>query len=344
MNNTSEIDLSGNNERREDTFHEDREKLLTLLSESEDLPREDNEISDLRLKIIQESYRRTPEFPTIEKLVARDPNGNETRITELIKAARKKVATDKVIFEKLIEVIVATTIRPLIETPEDYSAALKKRKIEYPETKDLFFKPSEPAETGRIMLYHWAPTESVPKILKEGLLPGVLSEFGSGKSILNYATLDLNNPWDSAIAAGNDEKTKFSLLQIDAGGMEILTWTFFETKAGEAEGRRGKELFSSKTLGADGERKMYHRMLRYDMAQMKNNPMPETLPRSEEFSEEWNYSFRLGGYIGPGFFNSSEDKEIMYWYAAPKRIKVIERKNVPELFRNQYRQAKDKSR
>jgi len=274
--------------------------------------------------------KRTQEFNKVLELVE-SPDLNEREIINSIKAVRNMLYKRKG-FEDSRGMELLSSY-PLIETYQEYLDLIVARKdpksdfakVFYSEeVTDPFFIPDEVPFEGKIFLYHWARTDSLEDIWKRGIIPGIFTGNGSAAAIINYATLDANNGWGVATIGGEKENDsgKFTLLKVDITDSELLSWVFFANATNEPIGRWKTLLFSSTAFGSNGSAKMYNRFLRSDKEAIKKYPMPEKLNPAHE--DDYRYSQVFGDYIPDGFFNSSESQEMMFWYAAPKRISIAE--------------------
>jgi len=274
--------------------------------------------------------KQTQEFQKVLELV-RSPDLNEREIIKSIKAVRNRLYKTKNFQESKGMELLASY--PLIENYQTYLDLIAVRKnpksdfanvFYYEEVSAPFFAPSEDPFEGKIFLYHWARTDMLEEIWKSGIMPGLFTEKGGGKAILNYATLDANNGWDVADIGGEMENDsgKFTLLQVDITDSELLSWVFFTNDTNEPIGRWKTQLFSSTALDPNGPAKMYNRFLKSDQDTIKKYPMPDRLNAAHE--DDYRYSQTFRDYIPGGFFNSSESQEMMFWYAAPKRISIAQ--------------------
>lgn len=338
MNNTGEFSFSQKDviKIENDSFDQKRNSLVTRLKNETG---GNDETEKLRAEVIRESYQKTPEYKVIQKLIHNNPEKNEKKIIEQIKQARARVALDADIFENTNNSMVSTNFRHIISTHKDHEISLRNRMKGDENVSGLFFENKEPVQTGKVKVYHWAMKSTLPHILKYGLLPGVLSGYGSGSAIFNYATLDLNNDWVGSSIGDKQDGSEFSLLQIEIGGLEILSWEQYKTNSEWLAGGWNSNFISSTALGENGERKMYHRMLRYDQENLTKYPLPETTTR-KDVVEDYRYSYRLGDFVSSGFMNSNENKEIMFWYSSPGRIKVVDRKDIPDHYHSKLRRLK----
>ncbi|EKD52695.1 MAG: hypothetical protein ACD_61C00271G0002 [uncultured bacterium] len=310
--------------------------------ESKYVSPEERELTEKKISFdIQMAYKKTPEYEKIQKLLLSNPNRNENQIIELIKSSRKKISEMPHLYDGSSSTMTMTNRKYLVDDYNKYLYLMEKWKETQTEIEKPFFDQNELLTTGKLMLYHWALKSNLPQIMMQGLLPAALSGEGSGSGILNYGTLDLNNNWVSAGIGGLDVESPaniYALLQVDIGGSELVSWTYFSKKDGGLSGGWNSSLFSSTALNPNGVEKMFHRFIRADKDALRANSMPSILPEYQE--DQYRYSYMFKSYLPGGFFNSSEEEEMMFWYAAPRRIRIVERKRIDPKELDKYFRAK----